>query len=181
VYGVSKLSAYHLTRVYREQHGLFACCGILYNHESPRRGAHFVTRKITRAAARIKAGLDTEVRLGNLDAVRDWGHARDYVQAMWLMLQHATADDYVLATGRGHTVREFVQAAFGAVGLDWEPYVRVAPEFYRPVESVPLIGNAQKARAVLGWVPETNLESLVKEMAQSDERECYGLASTRPS
>lgn len=168
VYGVSKLAALQLLRVYREQHGLFACCGILYNHESPRRGEQFVTRKITRAAARIKLGLETELALGNLDAVRDWGHARDYVRAMWLMLRQTAPDDYVVATGRGRTVREFVVAAFAAVDLDWRPYVRVTPEFYRPVEAVPFVGDARKARQSLGWSPEAGLEELVAEMVRND-------------
>jgi GDPmannose 4,6-dehydratase len=168
VYGVTKLAGYQLMRVYREQHGLFACCGILYNHESPRRGPHFVTRKITRAAARIKLGLETELRLGNLDAVRDWGHARDYVRAMWLMLQHAEPDDYVIATGQGRTVREFVEAAFTAAGLDWQSYVRIDPAFFRPAETIPLIGSAAKARSKLGWTPETPFADLVRTMVEAD-------------
>ena len=168
VYGVSKVAAYQLMRVYRQQHGLFACCGYLYNHESPRRGPHFVTRKITRAAARIKLGKESELRLGNLDAVRDWGHARDYVRAMWLMLQQDTPDDYVVATGQGHTVQEFVGAAFDAVGLDWRPYVKVAPEFFRPAEKIPFIGTATKAQGKLGWGPKTAFTELVAEMVQED-------------
>ena len=180
VYGVSKVAAWQLMRVYREQYGLFACCGILYNHESPRRGEQFVTRKITGAVARIKLGQQSELALGNLDAVRDWGHARDYVRAMWLMLQQATPDDYVIATGRGRTVREFVQAAFAAVDLDWRPYVRVAPEFYRPLENVPFVGDAQKARRVLGWSPEATLEELVAEMVATD-LQTYGVPTERPS
>ena len=180
VYGVSKLAAWQLMRVYREQHGLFACCGILYNHESPRRGEQFVTRKITRAAARIKLGQQSELALGNLDAVRDWGHARDYVRAMWLMLQQPEPEDYVLATGHGRTVRDFVQAAFAAVDLDWSRYVRVAPEYYRPLEDVPFIGDAEKARRLLGWNPETTLEELVAEMVASD-LQSYGVPTERPS
>ena len=168
VYGVSKVAAYHLMRVYREQHGLFACCGYLYNHESPRRGPHFVTRKITRAAARIKLGKESELRLGNLDAVRDWGHARDYVRAMWLMLQQPKPDDYVIATGQGRTVREFVEAAFDAVRLDWRPSVQVAPEFFRPTEKVPFVGSAAKARMKLSWTPEVGFTELVAEMVQHD-------------
>jgi len=168
VYGVSKLAAWQLMRVYREQHGMFACCGILYNHESPRRGEQFVTRKITRAAARIKLGLQSELALGNLEAVRDWGHARDYVRAMWLMLQQPAPDDYVIATGHGRTVQEFVEAAFAAVDLDWRPYVRVDPKFYRPLEKTPFVGDAQKARRALGWTPETTLEELVAEMVATD-------------
>ena len=180
VYGVSKLAAWQLMRVYREQHGLFACCGILYNHESPRRGEQFVTRKITRAAAGIKLGQQSELALGNLDAVRDWGHARDYVRAMWLMLQQPEPEDYVLATGHGRTVRDFVQAAFAAVDLDWSRYVRVAPEFYRPLEDVPFVGDAEKARRLLGWSPETTLEELVAEMVASD-LQSYGVPTERPS
>ena len=167
VYGVTKLAGYQLMRVYREQHGMFACCGILYNHESPRRGPHFVTRKITRAAARIKLGLETELRLGNLDAVRDWGHARDYVRAMWLMLQHSDPDDYVIATGQGRTVREFVEAAFTAAGLNWQSYVRVDPAFFRPAEKVPLVGCAAKARENLSWTPETPFADLVRTNGRS--------------
>ena len=168
VYGVSKAAAYHLMRVYRQQYGLFACCGYLYNHESPRRSPHFVTRKITRAAARIKLGKESELRLGNLDAVRDWGHARDYVRAMWLMLQQSKPDDYVIATGQGRTVREFVEAAFKTVGLNWQPYVKVAPEFFRPAETIPFIGSASKAREMLGWASETSFEELVGEMVTED-------------
>jgi GDPmannose 4,6-dehydratase len=168
VYGVTKLTGYHLMRVYREQHGMFASCGILYNHESPRRRSQFVTRKITRAAARISRGLDTELCLGNLDAIRDWGHARDYVLAMWLMLQQQTPDDYVIATGQGRTVREFVEAAFTAAGLNWKQYVRVDPTFYRPAERVPLVGSAAKAYAKLGWTPQTSFDELVREMVKAD-------------
>jgi len=168
VYGVSKVAAYHLMRVFREQHGLFACCGYLYNHESPRRGPHFVTRKITRAAARIKLGKETELRLGNLDAIRDWGHARDYVRAMWLMLQKSEPDDYVVATGQGRKVRDFVEAAFHAVGLDWQPYVQEAEEFYRPAEKVPFVGSAAKALEKLLWTGEVEFSQLVAEMVQQD-------------
>ena len=168
VYGVSKLAAYQLMRVYREQYGLFACCGYLYNHESPRRGPHFVTRKITQAAARIKLGKQSELRLGNLDAVRDWGHARDYVRAMWLMLQQQAPDDYIVATGQARTVREFLEAAFSSVGVDWRSHVQVAQEFFRPLEKVPFIGSAAKAREQLGWKPEIDFTSLVAEMVQGD-------------
>lgn len=168
VYGVTKLAGYHLLRVYREQHRIFGCCGILYNHESPRRGPQFVTRKITRAAARIKLGLDSEVRLGNLDAVRDWGHAKDYVRAMWLMLQQPEPDDYVVASGQGRTVREFVEAAFSMVELDWRPSVQVAPEFWRPAEAVPMIGNAAKARTALQWAPEIDFGQMLREMVEAD-------------
>ena len=171
VYGVSKVAAYHLMRVYRLQHGLFACCGYLYNHESPRRSPHFVTRKITRAAAQIKLGKASNLPLGNLEAVRDWGHARDYVRAMWMMLQQPEPDDYVIATGQGHTVREFVEAAFKAVGLDWRPYVHIAPEFFRPPETVPFVGCALKARRKLGWMPEIGFSALVSEMVVRDLEE----------
>jgi GDPmannose 4,6-dehydratase len=168
IYGISKLTAYLLMSHYRQTHGLHASCGILYNHESPRRGEHFVTRKITRAAASIKAGLETELVLGNLDSVRDWGHARDYVRAMWLMLQQPTPDDYVIATGHGRTVRDFVTAAFSAAGLDWQRYVRVAQEFYRPTERVPLVGSAGKANRMLKWVPEISFAAMVAEMVEHD-------------
>jgi GDPmannose 4,6-dehydratase len=168
IYGVTKVAGLELMRVYREQHRLFTCCAILYNHESPRRGPNFVTRKITRAAARIKLGLESELRLGNLDAVRDWGRARDYVRGMWLMLQQTDPDDYVLATGQGRTVRDFVEAAFSAAGLDWQQYVRTAPEYWRPAEPVPLVGNAAKARAALGWTPDTAFGDLVAEMVEAD-------------
>jgi GDPmannose 4,6-dehydratase len=168
VYGVTKLTGYHLLRVYREQHRIFGCCGILYNHESPRRGPQFVTRKITRAAARIKLDLDSEVRLGNLDVVRDWGHAKDYVRAMWLMLQQPGPDDYVIASGSGRTVREFAEAAFSVVGLDWRAHVRVAPEFWRPAEAVPMIGSAAKARTMLRWAPEIEFAQMLREMVEAD-------------
>lgn len=168
VYGVTKVAAWQLMDVYRQQHGLFGCCGILYNHESPRRPVHFVTRKITHGAAQIRNGKQTELRLGNLDAVRDWGHARDYVRAMWLMLQQPAPDDYVIATGEPRTVRQFVEAAFRAAGLEWEPYVRVDPQFFRPAEKVPLVGCAAKARQKLGWVPETSFTELLNEMVAQD-------------
>jgi GDPmannose 4,6-dehydratase len=168
VYGVTKAAAFHLMSVYRQQHGVFGCCGILYNHESPRRGVQFVTRKITRGVALIRRGQTRELRLGNLDAIRDWGHARDYVRAMWLMLQQDRPDDYVIATGKGRTVREFVQTAFRVAGLDWQEYVHVAPEFFRPAEATPLIGCADKARRQLGWAPETSFDDLVAEMVACD-------------
>jgi GDPmannose 4,6-dehydratase len=177
VYGVSKVAAYHLMRVYRQQHGLFASCGYLYNHESPRRGLHFVTRKITRAAARIKAGKESQLRLGNLGAVRDWGHARDYVRAMWLALQQPQPDDYVIATGQARTVRDFVEATFNAAGLDWRPYVQVAPEFFRPAEKVPFVGCALKARQKLGWNPATTFSAMVSEMVERDIEENAAIGS----
>jgi GDPmannose 4,6-dehydratase len=177
VYGVSKVAGYHLMRVYREQHGLFACCGILYNHESPRRSPQFVTKKIVDAAVRIKAGVETRLLLGNLDAVRDWGHARDYVRAMWSMLQAEAPDDYVVATGVGHTVREFVETAFDAVNSNWRAYVHCVPEFWRPNEAVPLVGNASKARNLLGWQPEVGFADLVREMVAASSIDLAGRAS----
>ena len=168
VYGVSKVAAWHLMRVYRKQYGLFACCGFLYNHESPRRGKQFVTRKITRAAASIRAGLESEVLLGDLDAIRDWGHARDYVRAMWLMLQHSAPDDYVLATGEGRTVREFAATAFEFAGLDWRKHVRVDSKLVRRSESLPSVGSPLKAVTTLGWTREYSFQELVKEMVEAD-------------
>ncbi len=169
-YGISKVAGFHLTRNYREAYGVRACCGILYNHESPRRGFEFVTRKITSHAARIKLGLATELKLGNLDARRDWGHAKEYVQAMWLMLQQDQPEDYVIATGEQHTVREFVEAAFGQVGLDYRDYVKVDPQFLRPAEVETLLGDASKAKRQLGWAPTVRFRDLVAEMVESDLR-----------
>jgi GDPmannose 4,6-dehydratase len=169
-YGITKVAAYHLLRYYRETHGLHASCGILYNHESPRRGPNFVTRKIVRAAARIRAGQQRELRLGNLDSVRDWGHAKDYVSAMWLMTQQREPDDYVIATGEGRTVRDFVEAAFRIAGVDWQRYVVVDPAFYRPLEACPLVGNASKARLRLGWRPEVSFNAMVQEMVEEEIR-----------
>jgi len=167
-YGISKVAGFELTRNYREAYGLFACNGILYNHESPRRGFEFVTRKITRHAALIKMGLATELRLGNLDSKRDWGHAKEYVEAMWLMLQHHTADDFVIATGEMHSVREFCDLAFDTVGLDYRQYVVTDPLFFRPAETEVLCGNPAKARRILGWQPRTRFPDLVREMVQAD-------------
>ena len=169
-YGISKLAGFELTRNYREAYEMFCVSGLLFNHEGPRRGYEFVTRKITSTAARIKAGLASELRLGNLEAQRDWGHARDYVRAMHLMLQQAEPDDYVVATGETHTVREFCERAFSEVGLDWQEYVRVDEQFYRPAEVDLLIGDASKARERLGWRPEYTFEGLVREMVQEDLR-----------
>ena len=168
IYGISKLASFELTRNYREQYKLHASSGILFNHESPRRGAAFVTRKITSGVARILAGQATELRLGNLDARRDWGYAKEYVRAMWLMLQQQDADDYVIATGKLHSVRDFVDLAFRSVGLDWEQYVIVDPDFYRPSEKIPLVGSPEKARKNLGWSPEASFEQIVAEMVQAD-------------
>ncbi len=169
-YGVAKAYGHHITVNYRESYNLFTCSGILFNHESPRRGLEFVTRKITRAVARIKAGLDVELRLGNLDAKRDWGHARDYVRAMWLMLQQDEPDDYVVGTGIMHSVREFVDIAFDRVGLDWKKYVVVDPKFYRPAEVDQLQADPAKARKVLQWEPRIAFADLVCEMVDSDLR-----------
>src|SRR5207253_1403906 len=153
-YGVSKVYGHFITVNYRESYNMFACSGILFNHESPRRGLEFVTRKITNGVARIKLGLQSDMALGNLDARRDWGFAGDYVRAMWLMLQQDQPDDFVIATGATHPVREFVEKAFAAAGIcDWEQYVRVDPRFFRPAEVDHLIGDATKAREVLGWQP----------------------------
>lgn len=167
-YGISKLTGFELVRNYREAYGLFTCSGILFNHESPRRGHEFVTRKITSAVARIKAGLDDELRLGNLDAKRDWGHAADYVRGMHLMLQHSEADDFVLATGCTHSVREFADRAFTRAGLDYRDFVVVDKTFLRPAEVDLLVGDPSKARRVLNWSPMYSFESLVDEMVDSD-------------
>ncbi len=167
-YGVSKVTGYYLTLNYREAYGLYACSGILFNHESPRRGYEFVTRKITRAVARIALGLETEVRLGNLDARRDWGHAADYVRAMRLMLLGNGPRDYVIATGETHTVREFCELAFGEVGLDYREHVRLDSRFERPAEVDLLIGDATAAERDMGWRPQTSFRQLVSEMVAAD-------------
>ena len=166
-YGCAKAFATQLARIYRQSYGLFVCNGILYNHESPRRGENFVTRKIARAAARIARDLDNELSLGNLESQRDWGRAQDYVQAMWLMLQHQTADDYVVATGETHSVREFVEAAFAVVDLPWEKYVRYASSFDRPTEPTRLVGCAEKIRKTLGWKPTGSFRQLVREIVEA--------------
>ncbi|WP_160119690.1 GDP-mannose 4,6-dehydratase [Rhodovarius lipocyclicus] len=167
-YAVAKLYAHWLTVNYRESFGLHASSGILFNHESPLRGIEFVTRKITDGVARIKLGLADELRMGNLEATRDWGHARDYVQGMWLMLQQDEADDYVLATGRTTSVREFCRMAFAHVGLDWEAYVKTDSTFLRPAEVEVLMGDASKAQRKLGWAATTSLEEMVAEMVEAD-------------
>lgn len=167
-YAAAKLYAHWMTVNYRESFDMFACNGILFNHESPLRGREFVTRKITDAVARIKLGLQQELRLGNLDAKRDWGHARDYVHAMWLMLQQNTPDDFVIATGHNVTVREVCRVAFAHVDLDYQDFVVVDPEFYRPAEVEVLLGDASKARTKLGWEPETSLETMIEEMVDVD-------------
>ena len=167
-YGVSKLYAHWITINYRESFDMFACAGILFNHESPRRGLEFVTRKITHAVARIKHGMDEELRLGNLDARRDWGFAGDFVQAMWLMLQQDKPDDFVIATGETRTIREFCQVAFDRAGLDWEKYVVIDERFFRPAEVNILLGDAAKASETLGWKPETSFEKMVQLMVDHD-------------
>jgi GDPmannose 4,6-dehydratase len=167
-YGAAKLYADSMIRIYRQRHGLFACSAILFNHESPRRGREFVTRKITQEAAKIKMGLAKELCLGNIDAQRDWGFAGDYVRAMWLMMQHQRADDYIIATGKTHSVREFCEYAFGYLGLDYQTYVRADVSAYRPLEPLLLVGNADKARITLGWVPEVGFSELVRMMVDAD-------------
>ena len=174
-YGVAKVYGHDITVNYRESYGLFACSGILFNHESPRRGLEFVTRKVTDAAARIKHGLQRDLRLGNLDARRDWGFAGDYVQAMWLMLQQEAPDDYVVATGESHSVNELVQLAFEYAGLDWEKYVVIDPTFKRPAEVDVLLGDASKARERLGWEPKVHFPELVRMMIQADLDRCRAL------
>jgi GDPmannose 4,6-dehydratase len=167
-YGVSKVFGHYITVNYRESYGLFACSGILFNHESPRRGLEFVTRKVTDGVARIKLGMADTLALGNLDAWRDWGFAGDYVRAMWLMLQQPVADDYVVATGEAHSVRDLVELAFGHVGLDWRQHVKTDPKLIRPAEVDHLIGNAAKARRELGWEPSVDFKRLVSMMVDAD-------------
>ena len=167
-YGISKVCGFELTRNYREAYHMHATSGILFNHESPRRGYEFVTRKITAGLARILAGKADKLKLGNLDAERDWGHAREYVEAMWLMLQQPEPDDYVVATGEAHTVREFVELAFSYVGLDYRKYVVVDPDLYRPAEVNTLLGDPTKARTRLGWQHRVGFEELVRDMVEAD-------------
>jgi GDPmannose 4,6-dehydratase len=167
-YGVSKVFAHYITVNYRESYGLFAVSGILFNHESPRRGLEFVTRKVTDGVARIKLGLADSLALGNLDAHRDWGFAGDYVRAMWLMLQQDRAEDYVIATGESHSVRELVEVAFGHAGLDWRKYVRIDQKLLRPAEVEHLVGDSSKARARLGWCPDVTFDGLVRMMVDAD-------------
>jgi GDPmannose 4,6-dehydratase len=176
-YGISKVAGYHLTRNYREAYGMFCCSGILFNHESPRRGHEFVTRKITSTVARIDRGDANELRLGNLDARRDWGHAADYVRAMHLMLQQDEPQDFVVATGESRSVREFCEAAFGHVGLDYRDYVVVDERFFRPAETEVLVGDAAKARSLLGWSPSRDFDGLVREMLRCDLEEASRLPS----
>ena len=167
-YGVAKVYGHLMVQNYRQQHGLYAVSGILYNHESPRRGLEFVTRKITQGAARIKLGLSDELLLGNLDAQRDWGFAGDYVRAMWLMLQADEPRDYVIGTGQLHSVRDLCQAAFATVDLDYQDFVMVDPAFYRPAEAQPLVADPSRAQIDLGWKPEVSFETLVRMMVEAD-------------
>ena len=169
-YGCAKAFATQMTKIYRESHGLFFCNAICYNHESPRRGENFVTRKVTLAAARIRAGLQKSLSLGDLDSQRDWGFAGDFVEAMWLMLQHSQPDDYVLATGCSHSIRDLLQLAFDVVGLDWRDHVQVDQRFLRPADATALLGDSRKARNVLGWNPSLDFAGLVRLMVETDMR-----------
>ncbi len=168
IYGISKLAGFELTRNYREAYNLFACNGILYNHESPRRGFEFVTRKITSHVAMIKLGLKNRLELGNLEAKRDWGHSKDYVKAMWMMLQQNQPDNYVICTGQSHSVREFCEKAFSHVGLNYEDYVVVNQKFFRPAEIDVLVGDYTKAKRILGWEPTIFIDQLIAEMVEND-------------
>ena len=179
-YGISKVAGFDLTRNYREAYGMFCVSGILFNHESPRRGFEFVTRKITSGVARIKCGLQDVIRLGNLEAHRDWGHAKDYVRAMHLMLQRDEPDDFVVATGESHTVRECCELAFGEAGLDYREYVVQDEQFYRPAEVESLIGDASKARTELGWAPEFDFRALVEDMVRNDLKEITNSTAANP-
>ena len=169
-YGISKLAGFELTRNYREGYGMFALSGILFNHESPRRGGEFVTRKISSGVAKISLGIEKEIRLGNLEAKRDWGHARDYVEAMWLMLQQDEPDDFVIATGENHSIKEFVELAAREVGLDWKDYVVIDQRFYRPIDVQSLCGDTSKAGAKLGWKPKVTFQELARMMTDTDMR-----------
>jgi GDPmannose 4,6-dehydratase len=181
-YACAKVFAHQLAQNYREAYGMFISCGILFNHESPRRGIPFVTRKITRAAARIKHGLDKKLDLGNLDAKRDWGFAGDYVEAMWLMLQQDKPDDFVVATGESHSVREALDVAFGTLGIDWKKHVEIDPRYFRPTEVDHLHGDAGKARRVLGWKPKVTFKQLIEMMVKADEEDVrLTLAGRAPS
>ena len=167
-YAAAKLYAHEMTNIYRDAYDMFAVSGILFNHESPRRGESFVTRKITMGVAQIKAGLQNKLALGNLDAKRDWGYAKEYVEAMWLMLQQPEPDDYVIATGETHSVREFLEVSFGHLGLDWKKHVEIDPRYYRPAEVDLLIGDPSKAKKKLGWVPKVTFTELAKLMVDAD-------------
>ncbi|MGD0014557.1 MAG: GDP-mannose 4,6-dehydratase, partial [Bryobacteraceae bacterium] len=184
-YACAKVFAHHAAVNYRESYGLAASCGIMFNHESPRRGETFVTRKITRAVARVKHGLDRKLYLGNLEARRDWGYAPDYVRAMWLMLQQEGPDDYVIGTGEAHSVREFVELAFSCAGLDWREHVEVDPRYFRPADVDCLLADAAKARRALGWEPSIRFPELVRLMVAADLGELAarlggGAAAVRP-
>lgn len=170
-YGVAKAYAHWMTVNYRRHYDLYSCCGITYTHESPRRGAEFVFRKITQGAAKIKLGMMNELKLGNLDACRDWCHAQDAVKAMWMMMQQDQPDDYIIASGQAHSVRDLVQCAFNCVGLNWEDYVSVDPAFYRPTEKVQLVGSIDKIKTQLGWEPEYSFAQLVEAMVEQDLKE----------
>jgi len=176
-YGCAKAFATQIVRVYRESHGLFFCNAICFNHESPRRGESFVTRKITLAAARIKMGLQSKLKLGSVDSARDWGYAKEYAEAMWLILQHTSPDDYVLATGTSHTVREFAQIAFEYVGLNWQDHVELDKSFIRPADAASLLGDASKAEKILGWKAKTHMHELIRLMVDHDMKL---LAGTQP-
>jgi len=167
-YGISKVTGYDLTRNYREAYNIFGCTGILFNHESPRRGFEFVTRKISHSVARIKLGLQKDLKLGNMNSLRDWGHAKDYVEAMWLMLQRSTPEDFVIGTGKQHSVKEFAKTAFSIVGLNYKDYVKVDKKLFRPSEVDTLLANCSKARRKLKWKPEVSFKNLVKDMVLSD-------------
>jgi GDPmannose 4,6-dehydratase len=167
-YGCAKAFATQMVKIYRKTYSLFACNGIMYNHESPRRGENFVTRKICRAAAAIKLGHEKELLLGDTTSQRDWGHARDYVRGMWMTLQHETPEDFVFATGQMHSVQDVVETAFGVVGLDWKKYVKQDQRFMRPAEPLKLLGNPAKAAKLLGWKPQTTFEQLIKEMTEAE-------------
>jgi GDPmannose 4,6-dehydratase len=167
-YGITKATGYYLTCNYRDNYGMFTCNGILYNHESIRRGNEFVTRKIVRGAVQVKLGRAHELLLGNLESKRDWGYAPDYVKAMWLMLQQDDPDDYVIATGNLHTVRDFCEIAFSCLGLNYQDYVKIDPKFFRPAEDVPLVGNSSKAQLKLNWIPEKKFQSMIEEMIEYD-------------
>lgn len=168
IYGISKMTAFELVRNYRKSYNIFACSGILFNHESPRRGFEYVTRKISSAAAKIKLGLAKEIRLGNIEAMRDWGHAGDYVKAMHAMLNHTVSDDYVIATGNSHSVKDFLELAFGYLGLDYKKYLVIDPIFYRPKEKVILVGDYSKAKSTFGWSPVITFKELVEQMVRED-------------
>lgn len=168
IYGISKVSSYHLVSNYRKHHKIFACTGILYNHESPRRGFQFVTRKITSTVAKIYLGMNDMLKLGNIAAVRDWGYAPEYVDAIWRILKHKVPDDYVISSGVLHSVEELLDIAFSVVSLNYKDYVRIDEQYYRPPEQVPLVGDSTKARKILGWQPQKKFEDIVKEMVLSD-------------